>query len=102
MGKLFDAAKKHSYSKATFCIGEEKIELLVKLFGANEYDKQLGTFQAGDNKKAAEVLSSYFLDPDTLKPALTAEELLSDEWKNADSLRLFQLFLDVNLGKEGN
>ena len=102
MGKLFDSAKKHSHAKASFKIGDVEHKLLVKLFNVEDYNKQIEVFNHGDNQKAAETMAGYFLDPDTLEPIVTAEELLSNDWKNADTTRLFNLFMDVNNGAEGN
>ena len=102
MGKLFKAAQKHSYAKATFKLGDESIELLVKLFNEKDYENELKIFRSGDNSKGAAALASYFLDPETLEPAIDPKELLSEDWKNADTMRLFDLFIKVNSGAEGN
>ena len=102
MGKLIDSAKKHSHAKMSFKMGEDEHELLVKLFSNDKYNEQLEVFKSGDNEKAAGVLASYFLDSKTLEPIITAEELLSKDWKNADTARLFDVFINANNGVEGN
>jgi len=101
--RLIDASKKHGHQEAVFEIGKEKIPVLVRLLGEAEYTEAMQTFGSGDNVAAAKMLASIFINPSDMKPAVTEAELRSDEFKNADVMRLFNLFCDVNNGnKAGN
>jgi hypothetical protein len=101
--RLIDASKKHGHQEAVFEIGKEKIPVLVRLLSEVEYTDAMNVFGSGDNIKAAKMLASMFLDPSNMKPTVTEEELRSDDFKNADTMRLFNLFCDVNNGnKTGN
>lgn len=102
MGKLTEAAGKHKHVKAVFEIGELSFDLLVKIFPQSEYIKIAESMAEHTDEENAVKIAAWFLDADTKEPAVTATELLSEEWSNHDLSKLMNLWKNVNNGIEGN
>jgi hypothetical protein len=102
MGKLTESAKKHRFATAFFQLGEDSHELKIKLFSSSKYKEVIEKVTCEDDEVCAAEIATLFMDPETLEPALTAEDILSDNWTTHDLSRLLKLFMDVNSGTEGN
>lgn len=102
MNKLTESAKKHDLVKATFNIGGDSHKLLVKIFNKAEYAELVEGVADGDDSVCAEIIEKVIFDPETKKPAITKDELLSDDWTTHDLIALFKFFAMVNAGAEGN